>query len=467
LDFPSYNFTSISEDSSDAKFNELRRLLISLRKPQDISADHIAVLNLKVESEVPITSIVPEERLKSLPPLPWEHAASPSSQGTPEFSPRLMGNGNPYPPREKFDMARKELLFDNNDAFREVCRMSPLPDRQRVKVTHARKFWIGLERMSEYWDTSFDNYFQQPSKQKEPLSGQEFSPAATHNRQSLRENDGGLGAKMDIDDEDANADTSPDSGKESLEDMYTGRRIGAGHEMPEEFREETLRGFVELVAWPFGCQAVVPSLPPRLAVRNLLFPVRQNFIAGRSPQDRQTARKGVLEGPVFVAQYRAETSFRETSEAIGCGQKEMCDLLREVGVMLLTAQERAREGKMEVRPGEGKWWTTTPRWGGAPDKGVTGDGSNSDSKPEPDTSNASKRSKFEHPILSSRKPAHLRKLSTAEKWKILQPGPGLWDRRMKYMQIGKPKDSPFDDVSIIIIISYSIWFLSFVPPGNR
>ena len=47
-------------------------------------------------------------------------------------------------------------------------------------------------------------------------------------------------------------------------------------------------------------------------------------------------------------------------------QVEMLDLMREVAAMLLLGQERAREGKSPTIPGQGKWYTTVPRWGGGP-----------------------------------------------------------------------------------------------------
>lgn len=412
---------------------------MAIRKPQDVSVDHIKTLNLKVVRDVPAANIVPEELLKGLPPLPWEESqAAESGQ-------YVMGNGNPYPPRDKYDVAKTELLFDNDDAFRELARMAPRPGRQRVRLTQSRKFWAGLERMAQYWDTSLDNYYEKPVQSKESTNGEPKTDAMQTDETPAADKaaDEDANNKMDVD--------SPQAEKPQVEMVYTGRRIGAGHEMPEEAREDTLRGLLEMAAWPFGCQAAIPSLPPRLAVRNLLFPVRQSLVAGRAPQDRQTARKGILEGPLLVVQCRPEISFREPNEAPGQGQREMCDLIREVGAMLLTAQERAREGAVEVKPGEGKWWTTTPRWGGAPNEGVPIDTpENTDSKPEDnnkpeeEVGHASKRSR-----LSSRRPgpSNSRKASAAEKWKTLQAGPSLWDRKMRYMQIGKPKNSPFDDVS--------------------
>jgi hypothetical protein len=47
----------------------------------------------------------------------------------------------------------------------------------------------------------------------------------------------------------------------------------------------------------------------------------------------------------------------------------------------------------------------------------------------------------------------MRRLTSSEKWKIIQPGPSLWDKRLSYMQIGKARDSPFDDVCESCLVS--------------
>jgi hypothetical protein len=422
----------------------LYRKFRSLKKPQEITVDHIKPLNVRVVFDVPASNLVPEQYLKDIPPLAWEVPESGE-----EATPILMSNGYPYPTKDKWDLAKAELLLDNDDAFREVVRMQPKPGRERIRVTQSRKFWAGLERMAQYWDTSLDHYYEKPVQPDESTNG--HSPSDSMQTDDSQATDRGTvedDAKMDI-------DSPKDPGKSEnpqVKTVYTGRRLGAGNEMPEEIREDTLRGFIELAAWPFGCQAVIPSLPPRIAVRNVLLPVRQTLVAGRCPLDRQLARKGVIEGPMVVVSSRPETSFRDPDEAPGSGQREMCDLLREVGGMLLAAQERAREGVAEVKPGEGKWWTTTPRWGGAPNEDPPAQTENSDSKPEVETSNVHKRSRYANPMLPSRRPGsgHPRKLSTSERWKILQAGPSLWDKKLRYIQIGKPKDSPFDDVSIFL-----------------
>lgn len=230
--------------------------------------------------------------------------------------------------------------------------------------------------------------------------------------------------------------------------------------MPEDLREETIRGLLEMVAWCFGCQTTPPRVPPRLAIRNLLFPVRHSLIVGRVPLDRQLARRGILEGPLLIAQTRAETSFREPGDCPGAGQKELCDLFREVGAMLATAQERAREGQVEVKPGEGKWWTTKPRWGGASNHGPPSEENGAAGGAGEDgvtVESSSKRSRLGSDASHSRRrvTGYSKKPSAAEKWKTVQTGPSIWDRRMDYLQVGKEKDNRFDDVGPLCFLLFS------------
>ncbi|KAE8144231.1 hypothetical protein BDV25DRAFT_167332 [Aspergillus avenaceus] len=460
VDFPAYSLSSITENEPETSLREVHKILASIRKPQDITFERFKPLNLKVDSDISASDIVRKDEANFFPPLPWEDTSPNSSPLTEDGCPILMDNGNPYPPKERFDVLRDELLLENDDAFREVVRLPPREGRKRVRVTQARKFWTGLERMAQYWDTSLDNYYERPAQQT---------------------NGGDSGNKMQVDDEtpshggqpkpdmsmDIDSPTNveaPGSEQENEgqkhEEMYTGRRIGAGHEMPEDIREETIRALTEMAAWPFGCQVALPILPPRLSMKTLLFPIRETFGAARSPKDRQLARSGVMEGPVFIAQCRPETCFRSPGDTPGTGFGEVCDLLREVGGMLLAAQERARQGATEVKPGEGKWWTTAPRWGGAPNEAV-GDSDNSHNGDDKDNAGGSsrKRSKYEHPFLASRRPGTSRKLSNSEKWKIVQPGPSLWDKRMRYIQIGKDRESPFDDIYMLSSVNHHLAIL--------
>lgn len=461
LDFPVYNIPDAVPHESDSTLCDLFGLLASIKRPQDISLDKFKPLNLHVDSNVDVHRMFPADQVRSLPPLPWESEAE--SEAGEEPARPLMSSGLPYPSKERFETLKNELLLEHDDTFREVARLPPREGRTRVRLTQSRKFWTSLERMGQYWDTSLDSYYERPVTPEPTPQPTPPAKGDANNDDMQTDEPTSAETRMDVDEPEVSVVSNRNAGDEQIAHptvkRYTGRRIGAGSEMPEDMRDETIRAFVELAAWPFGCQVTVPTLPPRLMVKSLLFPVRQSFQTARSPRDRQVARQGILEGPVLIAQCRSETEFRNTNDAPGSGVGEVCDLFREVGGMLLAAQERAREGAAELRPGEGKWWTTRPRFGGAPNDGILDelvkrnrmnlpDSMLEEGKAAPEAENARKRHKFEHPFVTSlaRRPSAMRKLSSSEKWKILQPGPSLWDKRMRYQQIGKTKESPFDDV---------------------
>ena len=454
LDFPVYNLYDVVPNESDSRLVEMSDLLADIKRPQDISVERFRPLNLQMDTNVAISQMIPEDKTHPSAPLPWEDTTEPT-----EDNPRpVMGNGAPYPPKERYETLRNELALDNDDTFREVARLPPREGRTRVRVTQSRKFWTGLERMAQYWDTSLDHYFERPATPEPTPPSEEVANDRMQVDEESKPKDGPTEDAMDLDEAHRAAPSSNGTSEEPRPSvaMYTGRRIGSGSEMPDGTRDETIRAFVEMAAWPFGCQVTVPTLAPRLTAKNLLFPVRQTFQSSRSPRDRQLARSGMLEGPVLISQCRPETSFRNPEDTPGSGLGEVCDLFREVGGMLLAAQERAREGAIERQPGEGKWWTTAPRFGGAPNDGILEDLVNNEhgmslpdsmmeeAKPAPEA----KRRQFEHPFVTSlsRRPSAMRRLTSSEKWKILQPGPSLWDKRMSYMHIGKIQESPFDDV---------------------
>ena len=354
--------------------------------------------------------------------------------------------------------------------------------------------------MAQYWDCSLDNYFYVPDSMtgdvihgtdiRAPPSLPTTGVAHAHaHAQSNGKIYGADGTSRST----AAADTPPSAAcltepeqsppPPGMKCVYTGQRVGTGSAMPEAFRDETLRGFVEAAAWNFNCQVVVSQHPPRLAAGKLLLPVRQSMMVGRTPKDRSEARRGRVEGPVLLVQARPPRAEGET---------EAIDLVREVGGMLLGAQERDREGCEEKAQGEGKWWTCTPRWGGGSggpmgweadwerkqkerekarkEKGDEGGGGE---KARAEEGGSKKRPLSEEVVVrimgdangklemggpvdrdlprtaKGPPPRHgskdgkeiaprgSRRNPTAERWKAIKPGPSLWDRRLKYMKIGK------------------------------
>jgi hypothetical protein len=175
-----------------------------------------------------------------------------------------------------------------------------------------------------------------------------------------------------------------------------------------------------------------------------------NNVGWRGPTDRIKARQGWLEGPLFGVQCRPETRFEGQDDAV-------LDTVRELGGLLLLAQERAREGRKERRAGEGKWWTERPRWGGGPGGEIGEAAGASDAAPseapvkaeEKETPAARLRSRDLKERATSRRP------SPAEIWKVLRPGGPLWDPKIAYEAIGKHPKSDWDEVSLALLCKNS------------
>jgi hypothetical protein len=146
-----------------------------------------------------------------------------------------------------------------------------------------------------------------------------------------------------------------------------------------------------------------------------------------------------MEGPVLGMQCRADVNFGAAGQL---GAESVLDTVRELGGLLLLAQERAREGKTEMRGGEGKWWTINPRWGGGPG-GEVGDAQGAGDAPvkEAVTSPDDKAVQRNPDGSKSR-----RRPTPAEVWKILRPSHPSWDPKIVYEAIGKDKSVEWDDV---------------------
>lgn len=165
-----------------------------------------------------------------------------------------------------------------------------------------------------------------------------------------------------------------------------------------------------------------------LKIKNLLIPVTQTAVIWRIPQDKAQTKRGILEGPVLGVQCRAETNFlRDPSTAL-------LDAAREMAGLLLLGQERAREGKEDIAPNAGKWYTSKPRWGGGPG----GEFGEFEGNKELGSHSHGKK-----PTLAT----YRRGPSEEEIWKELKPGPGLYEPRMTYLAVGKDRLGEYDSVS--------------------
>ncbi|KAF2687834.1 hypothetical protein K458DRAFT_401271 [Lentithecium fluviatile CBS 122367] len=230
---------------------------------------------------------------------------------------------------------------------------------------------------------------------------------------------------------------------------YKGYRIGNGAEMPDQYRLDCVRAFLEPIAWAFGVTLVPHRRPPVLLLEQMRFPVRMSTVAWRAPQDRTKARQGWMEGPVMGVQCRSDTHFGSTGDMQA---ESILDAARELGGMLLLAQERARQGKTESRGGEGKWWTTARRWGGGPG-GEVGEAAGTTETASEEVVPKLEDKAIGRSQLGSR---DRRRRTPAEAWKIIKPGLPLWDPKVMYEAIGRDRSVEWDDIFMVSSLNHHV-----------
>ena len=388
---------------------------------------------------------------------------------TENYQARMLGTGRPYPSREVFITRLREACFNNADAFGALSRTSP-SEGEPVRLAHFRRFWEGLDRMAYYWDTSLDEYIRSTKEHELPATnptadnGSNSAAFYSHEpRKRMKSTPNSSPAKSPVSiatshneiDEVTIMHRKTYDQEETNSSLnycrYRGQRTGNGANMPESYRLNAVKAFIEPIAWCFGCNVSAHRRPPLLAVDHLMVPVNMSCAIWRAPTDRLQARAGCLEGPVMGVQCRERINFCKDGPQV---QAEAClDLLIEVSALLMLAEERAREEESERKPGEGKWWTEIPRWGG----GVGGEiGDNTVISNEPLNNkyknllcNDPKETASASAASSQQKLAIRRRAIALSSWKKLSPGSGYWDPKVNYKQIGKEEGSFHDEVLYI------------------
>jgi hypothetical protein len=429
----------------------------------------------------------------------------PETSSTAEPSARLLSNGKRVPDRNEFYVRAKELYFKNESAFSNLTRKIDT-SQAPLRLAHFRKFWEGLDNMAYYWDNSMDEYLppkpeynienaeaaltsssastngkaretdaeaeivskteaapasgssnvEEPRKKAKteavgnetitlPMNSQGFGDSSTgaSARPSFVSSSKDLPARIAPPKIPWTINMEPRSGKpiDLSKGSYRGYRVGNGAEMPDQYRIECVRGFLEPIAWAFGVTFATHRRPPVLLLEHVRFPVRMSSVAWRGPADRMRARQGWMEGPILGIQCRSDTNFGSTGDLEA---ESILDAVRELGGMLLLAQERAREGKTERRAGDGKWWTTQHRWGGGPG-GEVGEALGASDVPPQDTAPKAAE-KSSRPRVGSNL-RDRRRATPAEIWDVLRPGNPLWDPKIVYEAIGKDRSIEWDEVN--------------------
>lgn len=469
-----------NEQTSPPDFQSLFSKVV---KPSDIKQQHVEDLNITILAECPVDELVPLQSDGSsyLSSLALDQDAN--SEATSETA-----APDAQVQRRRRDLTERvtELSIENDAAYRAITRTTT-DGVKPPRLAYMRKFWEGLESMAQYWDCSLDQYYEKvesddieesrAKRQKlesdlangdesdltlltaatQPLPPDgETEPDDRHGSKSPGfvkncSTDTATGAYDGASIPDSETKTSFDSKLAARTRMrYRGRRTATGRAMPDQFRVDMVKGFIEGAVWPFRTQVSAPRVLPVLQVNNLKLPIRRTLAVYRVPEDRVKARSGGLVGPILSVLVRPETDFQDVD---GCQDEEKTrlNLMREIGSLLQIAQERRREGKTEVKAGDGKWWTTKRRWGGGPGGEIENEIGNSDEVTIADEfANATRadngKKSIETKIGSKRK-------SPSSLWKELKGARGTWDPKIEYRAIGKDSKSQYDEVWLYAEIS--------------
>jgi hypothetical protein len=401
----------------------LAKLLQTIHRPADIQLSHFEALGVHVISDALPRDILPDSGF--LPPSEEWLALRPEElEEKNEASKRLLNNGKLSPGVQTYIERRNELSIDNTAAYRTVQRVPTPAGETAVRLGNAYGFFKNLELFSSYWqDTSLPIKPDSQSLDSPSVDGREGKMATTF----LPPHD----------------------------------RIGTGSQLPAEFRQQLLTTYIKMIAYDFGCNVAFSRCEPRLHLAPpppsppSFFNSSASFIL-RTPTDPASARSGIVEGPVAAVSCRTSTVFATEAESV-------LDFGREVVAVLLTAQQRAREGKSEKRFGADAWWTSKPRWGGGPGGPI---GRETDAPEElliaPGVEKIPTISDIRKAIGGINGPVVGKKGKRAgtsqiyDNYRKLLPPSSSWDRRARYSAIGKARGAEADDIFLISAINHHI-----------
>ncbi|KAI8950228.1 hypothetical protein F4801DRAFT_579693 [Xylaria longipes] len=417
----------------------LVRFLQTLHRPTEVNESHFAALGVHVHVDAPAEYVIPDS--SCLPSASgWDGIDLDEARRRDHTFRMPLSNGRMSPEARVYLERRDELSIANQAAFRTVRRFKPEPGRPAVRLGNCYEFFRQLEFMATYWDdTSLP-----PSQDEATEQEQESQTRRTPQRTTYR--------------------TAP------------------GSQMPAELRHNLVSAFVKLVSYDFGCNMAPPRVEPRLHLveppsakskqKNGSATQRSSYFSSgcvfiyRTPITREAARAGIVEGPIAAVSARNTTNFTKPTES-------SIDFGRELIAALVTAQLRAREGKVEKRIGQGQWWATVKRWGGAEggpigreiegdaivgdkdafDTENPGEGGPSADAPSPSVDKPTVQEPG-YPRVVPVRGAPLSKrprktLSVYDRYRMVRLPSSNWDKKARYEAIGKIKGADFDDVFVV------------------
>ncbi|KAI8627593.1 hypothetical protein F5Y19DRAFT_465783 [Xylariaceae sp. FL1651] len=483
------------------KYSSLVRFLQSLHRPTEVSESHFAALGVHVHVNAPAEDVVPDS-----PCLPstsgWDNIDLDEAKRRDQSFRTPLSNGRLSPEARVYLERRSELSVANQTAFRTVRRIKPEVGTQPVRLGNCYEFFKQMELMATFWDDtslaplSRDDRHDHQASPLQPSHSHSIDPSLEQVEHT---------ATAASSEPNAGAETEPETKKTTTPERVT-YRTAPGSQMPAEFRHGLVSALVKLVAYDFGCSVAPPRVEPRLylieppsvktkhdhssAPRNPspAIPRASYFSSGciflhRTPTTREAARGGIVEGPIAAVSARNTTNFLTPTDSY-------IDFGRELIAALVTAQLRAREGKVEKRFGEDKWWATAKRWGGGEggpigrevegdsvvgDKDATGSGSNSEgAPPSGDLQSLTDNSVTQEPdkphVIPFRGPPMNKKprktLSMYDRYRMVRLPSSNWDKKARYEAIGKVKGADYDDVFVISSLFHHVSVLRVRVPNR-
>ncbi|KAK6434016.1 hypothetical protein LTR95_009804 [Oleoguttula sp. CCFEE 5521] len=463
----------------------LQQLFSRLVRLTDVTDQHLGALNIEILSDVPTDHFVPSAKDG---PSYWPEASSEATVPL-SYAGAASADASMSKKRKDFDDKIAELRYANDDVYAALTKTTR--DGQKApRVASMRKFWQGLESMGGFWDDSLDHYFESTAATEHKDGGPKITKRARvgdlsnavkvgpQNIYSLVQDEAAMMSLLSGETSKSSAILShgtslplgrltPQNGDHHHDKeisvspplpprscmRYKGHRIGTGRDMPESYRQDTVRALMEALVWPFQASIAIPRRIPVVQINKLNLPVRLSGVVSRVPTDRAKARAGILQGPIMGVQVRSDTGFLDANGKPMVGKSRL-DQLREIGGLLALAQERRRQGTTDSKPGEGEWWTTKPRWGGGPE------GAAEDMQEQ--IGNGEMLTAVEEAVNAAKndpRSQNRRRVTPVMLWKELKCGSGLRDQRTEYMAIGKETESPYDQVYMVSSLNRHISIL--------
>ncbi|KAI5851375.1 hypothetical protein DFP73DRAFT_610487 [Morchella snyderi] len=277
--FPRYTSTpdaSVTSFTPPAEYKSFYSYIQKIKKATDVTTSHLDALGVSVEYDFPIEKMLPE------------------------------GDWFPAEDDKTFSERKKELLIANNDAFDVLSRKN-----KTIRLGHMYRFFQAMELLKPYYPTAPVSSDVTSSQS----DSEEKSEQGNGKRKAEDEVEGCVEKKGRASEESAETD-----GSVSGEDKKDGKKPEK-FSMPEKFREELVKNFIEPGSANAARIKSAPRAPPIVCFQKSKFLVHLTNYIYLTPKLPAEARVGLVEGPVMGMQVRHETRFR--SAAYEAARKKM------------------------------------------------------------------------------------------------------------------------------------------------